>query len=89
MSTDLIGVTVTGNNGGDYIKFHSSSDEYDNIVHLEVGHCCVVTVNTKIPVEILTSLLSTAINGSKLVDPSVLEWPAKYNEELLTQMKAG
>lgn len=52
-----------GNNGGDFIEVSSVfKDERDNeMIHLQVGHCCVYTINCVLPVSLLTKMLSDHI----------------------------
>ena len=46
---------VEGNNGGDYLQLEHIRD---NVVMLQIGHCCVVTVNHEVPIELITSALT-------------------------------
>lgn len=45
-----------GNNGGNYIQVNKLND---NLLRLEVGDCCVKTIEVTITVEALTSLLNS------------------------------
>jgi len=73
---------VEGNNGGDYVCI---TPQADNTVHLEIGHCCVVTVDMIIPVEFLTKIITDGIaNGFK---NHVEYWGDDFGTKLLKQVK--
>ena len=49
-------IYLEGNKGGDYFQLKHVDGE--DTVELEVGHCCVKSINHKVPVEFLTSALT-------------------------------
>ena len=65
-----------GNKGGDYLRLRLVKE---NLVDVEVGHCCVVTVRKRMPVEILTAIISTWQSFD-------LPWEDEVNDALLSQV---
>lgn len=57
MSKPTKEVYIEGNKGGDYLKITPLEG---NLLRLEVGNCCVITVRHIVPVEFLTILLTEA-----------------------------
>jgi adenosine/AMP kinase len=70
-------IEIEGNNGGDYLKISHAGD---NLVNIEVGHSCVVTVRACMPVEILTSLISRWKEQD-------LPWAEDFNQKILSQVR--
>lgn len=52
-------IYLEGNKGGDYIRLKHIDGE--DTVDLEVGNCCVKTINHKVPIEFLTSALTEIV----------------------------
>jgi len=71
---------VEGNNGGDYLKLKETGEE--GMIHLEIGHCCVITFKGEVPVEVLTSMLSQIFDSGVLQLP----WAREFNEKLLAKI---
>lgn len=69
-------IEVQGNKGGDYLKIEPRGG---NLVYVEVGHCCVVTVKQEMPVEILTAVLTQW-------EEIELPWSDTLNDSLLKQV---
>lgn len=67
---------LEGNKGGDYLALEVQPD---GRVFIEVGHCCVVYVRKIVPVEILTSVLATALTNP---DPTKweLDWDSTFQD---------
>lgn len=76
-------IYIEGNKGGDYLRIALIKD---NIVQLEIGHCCIVTISHEIPVEILTSILSKATDYGHFEDLE-LEWDDEFSQKLKAQVK--
>ena len=81
-------IFVEGNNSGDFIKIEHIKN---NLIRLEIGHCCVYVFNHEIPVEILAALLSQIsffINDEKELLRKI-GWNAdsEYTYKLLKQVK--
>lgn len=74
-------MVIEGNNGGDYINIQPVGD---NLVRLEVGHCCVVSFSGIIPVEILTTMISDSAH-TKFTKELAL-WPKAFGDELMRQI---
>lgn len=53
--SDPVPFYAEGNKGGDYLKITKLKD---NLVELEIGHCCVVSLHKIVPVEFLTGTLT-------------------------------
>ena len=52
-------IHLEGNNGGDYIRITQTKEQNEmSCCSVEVGHCCVVTMNHQVPVEFITSLFT-------------------------------
>lgn len=49
---------IEGNKGGDYVQITETDRE--GVVHLEVGQCCVVTIDEEVSVMTLASILTIA-----------------------------
>jgi len=71
-----------GNKDGNYVHMvkHESNDPDDDLVDIEIGHCCVVTQCIRIPVTILSQLLTTALDD---FDPTKTGWPKEYQDKLV------
>ncbi len=81
-------IFVEGNNSGDFIKIEHIKN---NLIRLEIGHCCVYVFNHEIPVEIIAALLakiSYALENEKTLLRE-LGWSSnsKHNYDLLKQIK--
>ncbi len=81
-------IFVEGNNSGDFIKMEHVKN---NLIRLEIGHCCVYAFNHELPVEILASFLakiSYALEDEKTLLRE-LGWSSnsEYNYKLLKQIK--
>lgn len=73
------GVRIEGNNGGDYVLFDRFREK-DQTVHLEIGHCCVVMVDHRVPVELITSVFSELVIQEGGVE-GIAEKYLRYNDE--------
>lgn len=77
---------VEGNNGGDFLEIVPLDD---NLIHLEIGHCCVKSIRAIVPVEFVTAILTNAVlehNGIKEAMMSV-NWPDEFKIELTSQIR--
>ena len=81
-------IRVEGNNGGDFlaitvIERNKKINGIDcDIIELEEGHCCIITLRVQIPVPVLTSLMSkTPFTDLKL------EWEEDFSDSLLKNCK--
>jgi len=78
---------VKGNNGGDVFKVTSLGD---GMLRLKVGHCCVYTIDSIVPVEFLTAALTeivTAFGGPKeFVEQA--GWDDEYTKRLLDKINS-
>lgn len=73
---------IEGNKGGDYLKIDLSNDQTSDVI-LEVGHCCVRSVEHRIPVEVLTAIITKWF----LSDERELPWDKDFNDALLARIK--
>lgn len=64
-------IYIEGNNGGDYLKITKLEN---NLLHLEVGNCGVVTVRHIVPVEFLTILLTEATTYDSIQEIILKYW---------------
>jgi hypothetical protein len=78
MNTDRF--YIEGNNGGDYLLLEKT-DEND-IVFLDIGHCCVHTLRIKVPVAVLTLMFTEIFSEEDLQEFVRNNWPTPYGEEL-------
>lgn len=73
---------VEGNNGGDFIEIH---DVGNGKINLKSGSCCVMSIDTIVPVEFLTAILSEKMmeydGGIEAIIDS-FGWDKKYKNEL-------
>lgn len=78
---------IEGNNGGDYLEISSAGN---NLVLLEVGHCCVVTIRHIVPVEFITAVLARAVLEHNTIQGAItaLPWAGVFTEKLAAQVKA-
>ena len=59
-------IHLEGNNGGDYIRITQTREQEKNsCCTVEVGHCCVVTMDHQVPVEFVTSLFTSFMLTNK------------------------
>lgn len=80
-------IHAEGNNGGDFIEIE---DLNDGTVSLKVGHCCVMSVDTIVPVEFLTHIITWKMleynnDINKLIDS--FEWNKDYKDKLKSKVK--
>lgn len=78
--------TADGNKGGDYITITVMDD---GLLHLEVGHCCVVMADHIVPVEFLTSMVATILrqhDGDLAKVVRSVGWATEYAEQLATKI---
>jgi len=68
---------MEGNKGGDYITIREITS---SMMHIEIGHCCVVVLDKVVPVEVLTSVLSGVLldaapkTGDNVVEKLLYKW---------------
>ena len=63
---------IEGNNGGDYLRLKPLGD---NLVQLEIGNCCVVTISQVVPVEFITAALTdVAVRYSSIESAIIGLW---------------
>jgi len=74
------GCFVSGNNGGDNLTIKHLKD---NMVYINVDHCCVHCFSGYVPIEVLTFLLSS-VDFVEAIKNS--EWPDDFKEELIKQV---
>lgn len=81
-------IRIEGNNGGDYLEIKPLEG---NLVRLEVGHCCVVTIEHIVPVEFITAMLTDAVlkHGSIQNAIQAISWPKDFTEQLATQVQSN
>ena len=85
-------VYVEGNNGGDFIdleKYHEDVHDPDsNLVHLEIGNCCVRTITASVPVEFITGTLTEAVlrHGGLREAIMALGWEEDFKRKLVSQV---
>ena len=80
---------LEGNNGGDYIQI-TRFEMHPDVVHLEVGHCCIKEIDHIVPVEFLTSWLARAMMGSDAGIEAALRksnWPKEFVRELIAKVE--
>lgn len=75
-------IFAEGNKGGDFIEMTLLEN---GRVYLRVGSCCVTTIDSVVPVEFLTGVLTEAMlsNGNSIhtVIDSLI-WSQEYKDEL-------
>lgn len=76
---------IEGNNGGDYLEISPASD---NLVLLEVGHCCVVTIQHIVPVEFITAVLARAVLEHNTVQGAITALPWGQTGDFTAQLAA-
>ena len=80
--------TMEGNNGGDYI----SLEQIDNdTMYFEVGSSCVVIIRCKIPVAVLTGILSGLLceentDDLKKIAEKYLGWDKEVKKKLIDKI---
>lgn len=79
-------IRIEGNNGGDYLEIKPLGG---NLVRLEVGHCCVVTIEHIVPVEFITAVLTEAVLKHESIQAAIkaTEWPKDFTEQLAAQVQ--
>lgn len=81
---DLQTVSRYGNKGGDHIILRETRD--DDLLKLEVGHCCVVEFRGIVPVEFVTATLANALHEWRS-GTLKLGWKPEYEREILDKIK--
>ena len=80
-----------GNKGGDYFLIEKIEDgKDDDIVNIEIGHCCVVYVDIQLPVAVLTALIGEYLQHEDDVADlfnKKIHWSKEYMKELTDQIK--
>jgi len=71
---------IDGNNGGDYLLLKKT--DQDDMVELEIGHCCVKSLRVKVPLPVITLLFHEAFWEEDLKELVRNNWPTPYGEEL-------
>lgn len=79
-------ISVQGNNGGDYLLLRKVSE---NSLFIEVGHCCVVTLQVIVPTEVITGLFSGLTEGCgfKEAVAKFLPWDEEFNEQIINKIE--
>lgn len=79
-------ISAEGNNGGDILEIELLGD---NLIRLELGHCCIKTVNHIVPVEFVTAVLTQAIIQAGGIEQAMrsIQWSPDYVERLVNQIK--
>lgn len=79
-------IFIEGNNGGDFVEIKKIED---GLIHLRIGHCCVMIIDKIVPVEFLTASLSEMIlehdNINSIIDSFC--WDKKYKDKLKDKVK--
>lgn len=75
-------IHIDGNNYGDYLILEKKKN---NMVYIEVGHCCVVYLRAEMPTEILTATLANTLIGD--TKDWKLPWDEDYNNSLKKKVK--
>lgn len=76
-------IHIEGNNGADYLTIIPLGG---NLLQIEVGHCCVVTLIKIVPVEFLTALITNSIEAFGIEEIINQLW-GKYGPVLCAQVK--
>lgn len=87
--TERIPFRLEGNKGGDYIEL---IEQPNDCVHVEVGSCCVRTMNATVPVEFLTALISygTTFGNDGIKDAiDTFDWSEAFKADLKSKVKLG
>lgn len=74
-----------GNNSGNYVRMEKflCTNDNENIILMEIGDCCVVTVKTLIPVTLFTEYMTQLFyHKSEEELKNMIEFNGKYKEEL-------
>ena len=79
---------IEGNGGGDHLIITPTKDE--NVVHIEVGHCCVVYLSASVPVEFLTAVLAEYDTTEKIKQKLIDVWQYRgWGKELAEKVHEG
>lgn len=87
MRAELPLLRIEGNNGGDYLTIKPLGG---NLVALEIGHCCVVTIRHVVPIEWITAVLTEDVLQHENVKDAVnaLGWSKDFTSQLAAQVQA-
>jgi hypothetical protein len=79
-------VVNEGNKGGDFINIKNVEE---GSVYLKVGNCCVCTIDSVVPVEFLSMLLTREVLEYGSIEGVIdsFTWPDKFKEELKSKVK--
>jgi hypothetical protein len=81
---------IEGNHGGDFLEIEPLGG---NLIRLEVGHCCVQTIDAIVPIEFITAVLSEIALRGQIGDTPIqdairaISWPRDFVEDLAAQVK--
>lgn len=85
---------LEGNKGGDYIRITQNEEQKDkNLCYLEVGSCCVKTIESVVPIEFITMALTKCVLQSEYRDlPDIVRdvmkgWPEVFVEERVSHIR--
>lgn len=80
-------IRIEGNKGGDYLII---AEHKDNLVKMEIGHCCVVHGRLILPIEIITAILADLFTDLTLNSDQAIEkipWDEEHTRFLMKQIK--
>lgn len=84
-------LSLTGNNGGDVLEIKLiDTDNRDNaVIHLRVGHCCVMVIDQIVPIEFVTAMLVQAVLNAGSVEEALMSvnWPEDLLEKLIAKTR--
>jgi len=78
---------MEGNNGSDYLTLLGDKKR-DDVVRVEIGHCCVMA-RVQIPIEALTYLLFDLASNPKELRKRLQDsgWPKEFREKLVRKIR--
>lgn len=79
-------VRAEGNNGGDFIEIENLSD---GKIRLKSGSCCVMSIDSIVPVEFLSAILMEKMTQNNMDIKAIIngfEWGKEFKETLISKV---
>jgi DNA-binding protein YbaB len=79
-------VAMEGNKGGDYLYINTDTD--NDVLDIEVGHCCIHVFDASVPVELVTALFNDMMIRFGTPEKFIQSrgWPQEFKDELIAKI---
>jgi hypothetical protein len=73
------------NNGGNYLLIEEA--EQDGWVHVEIGHCCTISVSKLLPIELITAVFTELTDVELSAGIMNALWDTEYGKSLAKRIR--